>query len=52
MKTLAVALFMPICAAASLAAQDEPLWHADWPTAQRIAAKANKPIFAVFVCKH
>jgi hypothetical protein len=27
-------------------------WHADWATAQRIAAKENKPVFAVLVCKH
>ena len=31
---------------------DTPVWHADWPTAQRIAKKTNKPIFAVMTCKH
>ncbi len=33
-------------------AEEKPLWHADWATAQRIAKKTNKPIFAVMVCKH
>jgi hypothetical protein len=33
-------------------AEEIPHWHADWPTAQRLAKKANKPVFAVFVCKH
>ena len=33
-------------------AEEKPIWHADWPTAQRIAQKANKPVFAVFVCRH
>jgi hypothetical protein len=32
--------------------EDKPHWHADWATAQRIAKKANKPIFAVLVCRH
>ena len=44
-----------LCAAALFSAQpnaDEPHWHVDWATAQRIAAKTNKPIFAVLVCKH
>jgi hypothetical protein len=43
------------CSAGLLAnqpADEKPIWHADWPTAQRTAAKANKPIFAVMVCKH
>lgn len=31
---------------------EKPHWHADWPTAQRIAQKSNRPVFAVFVCKH
>jgi hypothetical protein len=52
MKTVAVALVLSIGAAASVHADDDPHWHADWATAQRIAAKSNKPIFAVFVCKH
>ena len=33
-------------------AEEKPVWHADWPTAQRLAKQANKPIFAVLVCKH
>ncbi|MBI2809186.1 MAG: hypothetical protein HYX68_29745 [Planctomycetes bacterium] len=33
-------------------AQEKPIWHADWPTAQRIARQTNKPIFAVLVCRH
>ena len=35
-------------------AQDEmkPVWHKDWPTAQRLAKRDNKPIFAVLVCQH
>jgi hypothetical protein len=43
------------CCAALLAgqpAEEKPLWHADWPTAQRIALKTGKPVFAVMVCKH
>ena len=32
--------------------EEKRVWHADWPTAQRIARKENKPIFAVLVCKH
>lgn len=31
---------------------EKPVWHSDWPTAQRIALKSNKPVFAVLVCKH
>ena len=31
---------------------EKTTWHADWPTAQRIAKKLNKPVFAVFVCRH
>ena len=31
------------------AAEEKPLWHADWATAQRLARKAGKPIFAVLV---
>lgn len=33
-------------------AEMKPHWHADWGTAQRIARKDNKPIFAVLVCQH
>ena len=33
-------------------AEEIPVWHADWPTSRRLAQKANKPIFAVMVCKH
>jgi hypothetical protein len=45
---------LAFCAAllASQPADEKPIWHADWPTAQRIALKTNKPIFAVLVCKH
>jgi hypothetical protein len=32
--------------------EEKPFWHSDWPTAQRIAKKLNKPVFAVFVCQH
>ena len=31
---------------------EKPVWHNDWPTAQRIARQTGKPIFAVLVCKH
>jgi hypothetical protein len=31
---------------------DAPGWHRDWRTAQRIAMKADKPIFAVLACLH
>lgn len=43
------------CCAALFSAQpteEKPYWHADWATAQRIARQANKPIFAVLVCRH
>ena len=30
----------------------EPVWLTEWPEAQRMALKANKPIFAVMACKH
>ena len=33
-------------------AEEKSVWHADWPTARRLARQANKPIFAVLVCKH
>ena len=33
-------------------AEDKPVWHADWPTAQRLARKEGKPILAVLVCNH
>lgn len=57
MKTqLALLVSALSCGAALLASQpaaeDKPIWHADWPTAQRIALKTNKPVFAVMVCKH
>lgn len=34
------------------AAEEKPIWHKDWPTAQRIAKRENKPIFAILVCQH
>lgn len=43
------------CSAALVSSQpgeEKPIWHADWPTAQRLARQANKPIFAVLVCRH
>jgi hypothetical protein len=56
MKTqLALLVIALSCGPALLASQpaeEKPIWHADWPTAQRIALKTNKPIFAVMVCKH
>ena len=56
MKTqIALLLVVMMGGAALLCAQpaeEKPLWHADWPTAQRIARKEGKPIFAVMVCKH
>ncbi|MBI3822976.1 MAG: hypothetical protein HY289_09910 [Planctomycetes bacterium] len=30
----------------------KPVWHTDWPTAQRLAKEAKKPILAILVCKH
>ena len=41
--------------AASIYAQpaaDKPVWHEDWPSAQKIARRDGKPIFAVLVCRH
>jgi hypothetical protein len=32
--------------------EDKPVWHTDWPTAQRLARQAHKPIFAVLTCQH
>jgi len=43
------------CSAAvfpSQPAEEKPVWHEDWPTAQRIAKRDGKPIFAVLVCRH
>lgn len=42
-------LFILLCAQHT---EEKPHWHADWPTAQQIARKENKPIFAVIVCQH
>ena len=39
-------------AALAQSAEDKPTWHADWATAQRLGKQANKPIFAVLVCRH
>ena len=44
--TLGIALF---CSAQT---EEKPVWHKDWPTAQRSAKDTNKPIFAVLVCQH
>jgi hypothetical protein len=44
--TFAAALF------ASQESEEKPVWHKDWPTAQRIAKRENKPIFAILVCQH
>ena len=56
MKTqLALLVVLLTCVAALFPSQpveEKPVWHTDWPTAQRIAKQANKPIFAVLVCKH
>jgi len=54
-KPIALLLVAMTGGAALLCAQpaaEKPNWHADWPTAQRIARKEGKPIFAVLVCKH
>lgn len=48
--TFCAALGVPLVLAGP--AEEKPTWHADWPTAQRIAKKSNKPVFAVFVCRH
>ena len=55
MKTQIVLLVGVACGTAFVFAQpseEKPMWHADWPTAQRIARREGKPIFAVLVCKH
>jgi hypothetical protein len=31
---------------------EKPVWHEDLATAQRIARRDGKPIFAVLVCRH
>jgi hypothetical protein len=54
-KQLALLLVGLTCSAALVFSQpgeEKPVWHSDWPTAQRIAHQENKPIFAVLVCKH
>ena len=56
MIPMRVLVAIPLITLAALAAgeptETKPNWHADWPTAQRIAKAANKPIFVVFVCRH
>ncbi|MBI1832924.1 MAG: hypothetical protein HYR84_15905 [Planctomycetes bacterium] len=49
---MGVFLFALGLAAAAWSIDDAPVWHSDWPTAQRSAQESNKPIFAVLVCKH
>jgi hypothetical protein len=54
--TAQIILLVGLTCGAALAvpqpADEKPMWHADWATAQRIARKEGKPIFAVMVCKH
>ena len=56
MKTLLPLLTIGFIGGASLLssqpAEEKPIWHSDWPTAQRLAKQVNKPIFAVLACKH
>jgi hypothetical protein len=56
MKTqLALLVVGLTCSAALVSSQpvkEKPVWHTDWPTAQRLARQANKPIFAVLTCQH
>jgi hypothetical protein len=48
-----IALLVAGLALTALQDTDEkPTWHKDWPTAQRIAKRDNKPIFAILVCQH
>jgi hypothetical protein len=52
-----LALLMIVCAvgaalAFSQESQETPVWHKDWPTAQRTARQTGKPVFAIFVCQH
>lgn len=56
MKALIPLLVVALsCGAALLSSEPtegKPVWHSDWRTAQRLARQANKPIFAVLVCRH
>ena len=55
MKTqLAILVTSLTCAAlvSSEPLEEKPIWHTDWPSAQRLARQANKPIFAVLTCQH
>ena len=52
MKSLFVALTFAAVLLAEQDAEVKPTWHKDWPTAQRIAKRDNKPIFAILVCQH
>ncbi len=51
-----IALLVAVaCGAALLGAQpadEKPVWHADWASAQRIAQKENRAHLCVMVCKH
>lgn len=56
MRVIVLSCVFALACGAALVSQEleaeKPAWHADWPTAQRIAKQANKPIFAVLVCQH
>ena len=56
MKTPILMLIAGVSLSATLVlaglSEENPFWHADWPTAQRIAKRTNKPIFVIFVCRH
>ena len=57
MRSAGTYLLIPtmVALAASAFAQpadEAPVWHSEWRTAQRRARQANKPIFAVLVCRH
>ena len=52
MKTVATLLVAGLALVSSAHDEEKPVWHKDWPTAQRLARDANKPIFAVLVCQH
>jgi hypothetical protein len=52
MKSSIALLIAGLTLAALQDTDEKPIWHKDWPTAQRIAKRDHKPIFAVLVCQH
>ena len=54
MKSQFALLTIGLAMAATIGAppEEKPVWHKDWPAAQRLAKASQKPIFALLVCQH